>query len=42
MEKSVLENGVQYFLSPVLIWTVASVVKALLADMKQRSYVKQL
>lgn len=36
MEKTVLDNGVQYFLSPVLIWTVGTVVKALISDMRQK------
>ncbi|KAI0348474.1 hypothetical protein BDW22DRAFT_1350685 [Trametopsis cervina] len=38
LERSVLENGIQYFLGPLLIWTVGGVIKALLTDMKHKIY----
>ncbi|KAI0704950.1 hypothetical protein BC835DRAFT_1261628 [Cytidiella melzeri] len=38
MEKSVLENGVQYFLDKLLIWTVGGVIKGLLTEMKHKTF----
>lgn len=36
MDKSVFDNGVQYFLDKLLIWTVGGVIKALLTEMKHK------
>ncbi|KAI0094740.1 mediator complex subunit Med5-domain-containing protein [Irpex rosettiformis] len=38
MDKSVFDNGVQYFLDKLLIWTVEGVIKALLTDMKHKPF----
>ncbi|KAI0800903.1 hypothetical protein C8Q74DRAFT_1345580 [Fomes fomentarius] len=38
MDKEVLNNGISYFLGPLLGWTLAGVVKSLLHDIKRRRY----
>jgi mediator of RNA polymerase II transcription subunit 5 len=38
MEKEVLDNGVSYFLGPLLSWTLVGVIKALLQELQQTGY----
>ena len=39
MDKEVLNNGISYFLGPLLNWTLAGVVKYLLYDIQRRGCV---
>jgi mediator of RNA polymerase II transcription subunit 5 len=39
MEKEVLDNGVAYFLGPLLNWTLVGVIRALVLQMQQTGYV---
>lgn len=39
MDKEVLNNGISYFLGPLLGWTLAGVVKSLLLDIQRRGFV---
>jgi len=38
MDKEVLNNGITYFLGPLLVWTLAGVVKSLLAEIHRRGF----
>ncbi|TBU48171.1 mediator complex subunit Med5-domain-containing protein [Dichomitus squalens] len=38
MDKEVLNNGISYFLGPLLNWTLAGVIRSLLMDIQRRSY----
>ncbi|KAH9944074.1 uncharacterized protein BXZ73DRAFT_87039 [Epithele typhae] len=38
MDKEALNNGVSYFLGPVLNWTLAGVVRCMLVEIQRRSY----
>ncbi|KAI1793915.1 mediator complex subunit Med5-domain-containing protein [Ganoderma leucocontextum] len=38
MDKEVLNNGLSYFLGPLLNWTLAGVVRSLLTDIQRRGY----
>lgn len=40
LDKDALNNGVSYFQGPLLNWTTAGVVKALLREIHQRTYVQ--
>ena len=39
MDKEVLNNGISYFLGPLLNWTLAGVIRSLLMDIQRRRYV---
>ena len=39
MDKEVLNNGISYFLGPLLNWTLAGVIRTLLMDIQRRRYV---
>ncbi|KAI0673502.1 mediator complex subunit Med5-domain-containing protein [Trametes maxima] len=38
MDKEVLNNGISYFLGPLLNWTLAGVVRSLLSEVQRRGY----
>ncbi len=38
MDKELLNNGVSYFLGPLLSWTLTGVIKALLSEIQHRRY----
>ncbi|KAI0375369.1 hypothetical protein BV20DRAFT_265653 [Pilatotrama ljubarskyi] len=38
MDKEVLNNGISYFLGPLLNWTLAGVIKFLLCEIQRRGY----
>ncbi|KAI0721268.1 hypothetical protein C8T65DRAFT_228522 [Cerioporus squamosus] len=39
MDKEVLNNGISYFLGPLLNWTLAGVIRFLLSDIQRRGYI---
>ncbi|TFK91700.1 hypothetical protein K466DRAFT_573561 [Polyporus arcularius HHB13444] len=39
MDKDVLNNGISYFLGPLLNWTLAGVIRFLLSDIQRRGYI---
>ena len=38
MDKEVLNNGISYFLAPLLNWTLAGVIRFLLVEIQRRAY----
>jgi len=38
MDREVLNNGISYFLGPLLNWTLAGVIKALLSEIQHRAF----
>ena len=42
MDKEVLSNGISYYLSPLLNWTLAGVVRALLSEIQHQKCVRTM
>lgn len=38
MDKEVLNNGISYFLGPLLNWTLTGVIKSLLTEIQRRAF----
>ena len=38
MDKEVLNNGISYFLGPLLNWTLTGVIKVLLTEIQRRAF----